>query len=406
MKKDLNKILSRTLLTYTFLLFFVFILKIAGFDYFGLDINNPVIKSIDVFATRFHLINIWYFITLTIYSFIIISITCKNSEKKVFIISISISIINILLNYLLLKQYYNGIFKVIFDFALLLTGCLLCKREIKFKELLKRFIIMIFLNFIYQLISMLIRNFNYVKDTDFISSILINFDYIVMMIITYKLYFMKRRDKKWVVGYFSGLLTLLKKQLKEFPIKFSKTKNKVKNTSNKEKFETSLYLFLFLLWNIFQVFVVLFVAKLNNGLTECIFILLSFWMNKTVFGKAFHMKKASYCFIVSNLVYYVLVRICISVNISLLFPIILGVMLSYTTSLIVKYNEFKLYRGMPKDDLIAHCKICNLNNYDTQLMVDYYCNRKTDIQIAMKNNYSVEAIKKQKKKVRDILNSH
>ena len=115
------------------------------------------------------------------------------------------------------------------------------------------------------------------------------------------------------------------------------------------------------------------------------------------------MKRASDCFIVSNLVYYILVRVCISINISLMVPIILGILLSYGTSLLVKYNEFKLYRGMPEEDLIMHCKTCNLNKYDTDLMVDYYCKRKTDVQLAMKNHYSVEAIKKQKKKIRNIL---
>ena len=407
MKKDLDKILSRTLLTYTFLLFIVLILKIAGFDYFGLDINNPVILSINNFATRFHLVNIWYFITLTVYSYVIISIASNNTNKKVLIVSILISFIDII-SMLTIKKEFSQIIIVFYDFILLFIGTMLCKND-KLKNIVIRFTIISFINILYQLLSATIRSVNMaeVNRDDFVFGVLVNIDYIIMMLITHKLYFLKGSVKKCgEAGLFLDLPTLLKTQLKKFPTKFLKTKNKVVFASNKEKFETSLYLFLFLLWNIFTVFVVLFVAKLNNGLPECIFILLSFWMNKRVFGKAFHMKKASYCFIVSNLVYYVLVRICISINISLLFPIILGVLLSYFTSLLVKYNEFKLYRGMPKDDLIAHCKICNLNKYDTQLMVDYYCERKTDVQIAMKNNYSVEAIKKQKKKVRDILNNH
>ena len=82
MKKDLDKILSRTLLTYTFILFFIFILKIAGFDYFGLDINNPVIVAIDKFATKFHLANVWYCVTLYLYSYENIAICCKDNSKR------------------------------------------------------------------------------------------------------------------------------------------------------------------------------------------------------------------------------------------------------------------------------------------------------------------------------------
>ena len=413
MKKDLDKILSRTLLTYTFLLFVVLILKIAGFDYFGLDINNPVILSIDKLINKYNLNKIVALLFFYFNTYIIISITCNCNNKKIKLVPIVI-IIYYIIRYFLSSLIHNNLFGSIFDtlflcVAIIIINNFLTDKKLSLKKLIKNYIIFAFINIIFQIISSFTRSINIIENTNFITSILLNLDYVLLLVILYKLYFMRGDSELWatnLVGGFSGLLILLKTQLKEFPTKFLKTKNKIKSYSSKERFETSLYLFLFLLWNIFQVFVVLFVAKLNNGLPECIFIILAFWMNKKVFGKAFHMKSASSCFITSNLVYYVLVRICISINISLLFPIILGVLLSYFTSLLVKYNEFKLYRGMPKDDLIAHCKICNLNKYDTQLMIDYYCERKTDVQIAMKNNYSVEAIKKQKKKVRDILNNH
>ena len=33
----------------------VFIMKLVGLDYFGLDTNNNVIKAIDLFATKYNL---------------------------------------------------------------------------------------------------------------------------------------------------------------------------------------------------------------------------------------------------------------------------------------------------------------------------------------------------------------
>lgn len=406
MKKDVNKIFERTLLTYTFILFFIFILKIAGFNYFGLDINNPVVVAINNFATKFHLVNLWYILTLYLYSYVTIAICCRDNSRRAKIYVLVTLPFSILLKVIASKITLTLIIYLM-DFLYLFSITYLYKFifKIKIDKFSLNFIFYIILNSVYQLISLFLRNINFYNNyNNFITNCLLDLDYIIALLITK--YIIIKEDKSlcgMVVSYFSGLLILSKEQFQKFPAKFLKTKNEHKNKTKKEKFEIDLYLILFLLWNIFQVFVVLFIAKLNNGLPECIFILLSFWMNKTVFGKAFHMKRARDCFIVSNLAYYVLVRICISIHISLLIPIILGILLSYFTSLIVKYNEFKLYRGMPEEDLLLHCKICNLNKYDTTLMVDYYCNRKSDVQLAMKNHYSVESIKKQKKKIREIL---
>ena len=43
MFKDYNKYLSVSLKVYLFVLIIVFILKVVGLDYFGLDINNPTL---------------------------------------------------------------------------------------------------------------------------------------------------------------------------------------------------------------------------------------------------------------------------------------------------------------------------------------------------------------------------
>lgn len=55
MKKDLDKIMSSTLSTYFIILGVVFILKICGLDYFGLDDNNKILIAIDSFVNKYHL---------------------------------------------------------------------------------------------------------------------------------------------------------------------------------------------------------------------------------------------------------------------------------------------------------------------------------------------------------------
>lgn len=55
MKKDLDKIMSSTLSTYFIILGIIFILKICGLNYFGLDDNNKILISIDLFFNKYHL---------------------------------------------------------------------------------------------------------------------------------------------------------------------------------------------------------------------------------------------------------------------------------------------------------------------------------------------------------------
>lgn len=141
-----------------------------------------------------------------------------------------------------------------------------------------------------------------------------------------------------VLSYLQKLI-LSVKQLKKCLKKFLKQ-------NKKEKFESILFFILSLLWNSFTVLVVILIAKLNNTIIECIFILTSFFISKHIFRKAFHLNNAIHCFIVSNLTYYVLNRITMPIGISIFVPVTLGVGLSYFTSKLVKKTYKPLYKGM------------------------------------------------------------
>lgn len=81
-KKDLDMVLYRTLLTYGIILVLTFILKLFGFDYFNLDMNNEVVLMINNFVSTYHLEYIWYAVTLYINAFCIISITTNIDDDK------------------------------------------------------------------------------------------------------------------------------------------------------------------------------------------------------------------------------------------------------------------------------------------------------------------------------------
>ena len=83
MKRDMDKILSRTLFTYFTILFVVFILKIFGLQYFDLDMNNKIIVGINNFINNWHLEYLWYAITLYINGVLVMGITCNDNSKKI-----------------------------------------------------------------------------------------------------------------------------------------------------------------------------------------------------------------------------------------------------------------------------------------------------------------------------------
>ena len=80
--KDYDKYLSTSLKVYIFVLVIVFIMKLGGIDYFGLEINNPIMIKLNNFCLKFNLMNIWYFITLYIYTWCILSVACNERKLK------------------------------------------------------------------------------------------------------------------------------------------------------------------------------------------------------------------------------------------------------------------------------------------------------------------------------------
>ena len=176
MKKDLDKILSRTLLTYTFILFFIFILKIAGFDYFGLDINNPVIVAINKFATKFHLANVWYCVTLYLYSYENIAICCKDNSKRAKVYALITLPFAILLKFIANKIALTiVIYFMDFFYLFLITYIYKFLFNLKINKLFREIILFIILNTIYQIISLLFRNINFYNvHTDFTTNCLLD----------------------------------------------------------------------------------------------------------------------------------------------------------------------------------------------------------------------------------------
>lgn len=400
-KKDLDKILSSTLKTYFIILIGIFIVKLCGLDYFGLDTENEIIIMIDNFINNFHLETIWYGITLYIYTYIILSISCVDNSKRMKLFTLAITPLCLGIQHIktiINAPYFFAIADILwlFMFVIVYTKCV--KKEKLKKYNVSNYFIYCAINMIFQLISMSIRNITIVNSHGIIISILLNFDYIILSLMFYTLYFDIGGNSlwDWVVGSFSHLHALLE----TLPTKLQKFYLNNKAKSKFEKISDSIYIPLFLLWNIFTLLVVLFIATLNHTFVECIIIICSFWINKKTFGKPFHMPTAISCFIVSNLTYYSLNRITIPNGISLIVSVSLGISLCYVTSKFIKSK--KLYRGMSLNEY----ENCVLPIYDKgSVYYDigrlFYVERYSEQWIANKLSYSVPSIQKKKYELRN-----
>ena len=399
MFKDYNKYLSTSLKMYLFVLFIIFILKLVGIDYFALDTNNYIVlKLFNILDANGFLLDILNLSLFMFNHYIVLSITLDDNSKNMLLYNIFLMPIFATLQYFKLSF---GNYSVVIELLYFIIVCFLYNYKTK-KKIWKRFIFINLLIMIFQLVSMCTRlDYTIKYITNPIANLLLNLDYIIMLIIVYKINFMKGDEYKCSQEVqFSSLLkkTNLKKLLK----KLQRNWHKFKQLPKQERLSISIYIFLSLLWNTFTVILVLFIAILNHSLVECIFILTSFWLSKHSFGRPFHLSSMMQCFVVSNLSYYILNRITTPLGISILIPILLGVGLSYVTSKLVKKTYKPLYKGMSKElfeETIT--KVTDKNSIKYRICYDFYIKGKSDVSLSFEYNYSLAGIRKIKNRIND-----
>lgn len=408
MFKDYKKYLSTTVNVYIFVLFFIFILKLVGLDYFGLDINNPIMKRLEGLFSNLYVRDVFYFVFLLIYQYLMISVIMEDNSRKMKFYVASFAIVTYFVQ--LAKGYFMNNPLIGFSIELLYMFLIVTiynqkvTRKYKIKKLYIRTSIVLLLNMLFEFISMITR-YNYKEYIDsFIPNVLLTLDYFLLLLITQNIVVKKGDVDSCIyqeqVGSSSRKKINLKKSLQKLQKNYQSNLKKFKKRSKEEKLTIVIYLILSLIWNTMTVVLVLFVAFLNDTLIECIFILTSFWLSKSAFGPAFHFDSMLKCFIVSNLSYYILNRITTRLEISILVPILLGVGLSYFTSKFVKSKTKKLYRGMPENlfnETIT--KVVDKNSIKYKICYEFYIGKVSEVSLSFKYNYTVSGIRKIKERI-------
>ena len=395
MFKDYDKYLSASLKVYLFVLIIVFIMKLVGLDYFGIDVNNQIVCKInEILMSNRYLLIIEDLIILSIQLYFYLCIVCE--KRKLYFYAIIGSTINLIMQIILME--YSKMHSLYFIVCFLITIVLpmIINKKIMFKRQIKY----IFIITLYQFISLLIRNVNiHYEYGNFIIDTIMNLDQLLMLAINYTLFFMKKEGLKCQEQEV-GLSLLKKINLKKSLTKLQEELHNFKKQDKVYKLTFIIYFTLSVIWNTLSLILILLVAKLNDTFIECIFILNSFWLSKKIFGKAFHLSSMTQCFIVSNLTYYTLNRITTPLGISILVPIMLGVGLSYFTSKLVKKTYKPLYKGMPKElfeETIL--KVVDKESDKYKICYDYFINKKNALYLAGKYNYSEAGIRKIKDRV-------
>lgn len=385
MFKDYDKYLKTSLKVYLFVLVIVFIMKLVGLDYFGLDYDKISIidSKINVFPINY-IIN---FIILIIQLYLLTYIITLRKPKILELIIVTL--VNVLSGVLIFALKLNFLYSII-SFLILVIYFKL--KGSKFKKILKVLII----NTILQIISVITRN-NTIVEYSFSLSLILDIDYMLMLLIYYKIV---KEGINLCQYQIHGLSSLKKIHLSTLLRKLQENYHSFKNQDKETRLTIIIYSILSIIWNLLTLFIILIVAKINHTFIECIFILTSFWLSKRVFGKAFHLSSMIQCFIVSNLTYYGLNRITTPLGISIFVPILLGVGLSYVTSKLVKKAYKPLYKGMPKElfeETIL--KVVDKDSKKYEICYDFYILNQSDLSLSFKYNYSVAGIRKIKDRI-------
>ena len=113
MFKDYDKYLSTSLKVYLFVLVIIFILKLVGLDYFGLDVNNNLFNVLNDFCLKHKVDYLYYFISLYLQLYFFLGIVCK--KDKLFLYSLIGTILNCVVQIILMNYYKMDFIYYIFS---------------------------------------------------------------------------------------------------------------------------------------------------------------------------------------------------------------------------------------------------------------------------------------------------
>ncbi|MDD4187998.1 MAG: hypothetical protein PHX04_04475 [Bacilli bacterium] len=365
-KKTLYLILKTILKLTIFILTLCFFFKLFNLNIFTIDLNNKIINSFYQFIITYRLIDFVKLFFIFIYAFLFLKICAENNNSDIFFISASlVTVLSYTGKYLL---FDNIIFYLIYlNIILLIFNSIISNKVNIVKPLC-----LIFKVFFYLLIIMFIRSLKFSDFLNFKVILILSIDLILLLIVYY---------------FFSN--SIVKTSRFNFKI-LKKIKFSVFRINCPYLILISKFLITFAS--------IIFIAYLNNTMIECLIILTSFFIAYLSFCNHLNFQLTFKFYLYTNFIFYVLNRMTFKVGLSFVIPISLGVILAYLAYLpIIRNMKINLYRGMNENKLRLVCINYQLNSFETNLLIDFYCYKLTLQDLAFKYSYSKDAIWKKKK---------
>ena len=144
---------------------------------------------------------------------------------------------------------------------------------------------------------------------------------------------------------------------------------------------------------------------------ECIFemavIYCCFFIFRSQFEKQYHATTTWLCTLYTFIVFFIVSNITPKKELSLLLIICFTFIINFISFLVRDYFDLKdkfkamkvkISKGIDKNKLLDICKVNNLNNIETSILVYYYCDRLSLTAISFKLHYSYDYIAELKSK--------
>ena len=324
------KVYKTTLIISVIVILVAFIMKLCGCSDFDIPIIDNAINN--NLLIKYICYGLLYTLNCII---VIILIVKKNLSLKEVIILIIFFMIIYLINGFLNLGYIKFIIEMI---AFTIPSYIMTKN----KKIPIEVFMIYFLNFIYQLISMLTKNLTVgiYKET-FTTNLIFQIDYYMLLIISV-LYFLKKGEhvyeiflefiKWWRMGSFN--LIHSKRNCKEKCIQQNQTSNQ------EVEFEIGYAIFNIVL-AIFQILTVGFVCWLiKNTIINFIVIYLSFVFLRKVLGHSYHADTVIKCTTLSIFIFDCATELSLDINFSLLSSVLSGLLTAIFLHILYYYNNF------------------------------------------------------------------
>lgn len=375
------KVYKTTLLLCIFVILLSFVMKLFGYTGFSIPIiDHAINNNLAIMYISYGLL----FITNAI--LVILLIVKVRLKWKHYLIIIIIFLLDYLSTCLVDLGYLTFIVEII---------CFgICSFIItKDKKIVFEVLLMYFLNFVYQIISLFTKNLNIaIADETFTTNITFMIDYYMLLIVSILCF---KRKEVHIYELVIELIHVCFRRPKTFNLIHSKRRCEEKclqqSKTHVQEVEVG-YLVFNIVLAIFQIMLVGFASFLvKNTIVNFVIIYLSFIILRSVFKESYHAETVLKCTTMAMVIFTCATELSLDVNISILSSVLIGLLVAFVLHIAYYYeNYIKCTNDITKLDLEnLKLRLGYLEQIEIEMLYDYWHRGNTTVdEVAEKYGYN------------------